>query len=183
MKRFRSYVVMAAVLLTVAGVTFAASSASLTVRPAEMKDGETKTFTDDGKTITIRREGNTTHVKIEGAGETRNLTITRGGDGAIRIDRDGKTRTHITSPERPRIVIDGLPFAPDAFVAPHARLIPKAKLRTSFVCPKDHTTLVVPEENAEQSFKCPVDGTEMEKRKGRGYSFFFDDNLLETEEL
>ena len=52
------------------------------------------------------------------------------------------------------------------------RMTPKAQ--TWFVCAKDHTMLRVPEEKAEQTFKCPVDGTAMEKKKGRGMALFFD---------
>ena len=123
-----------------------------------MKSGETKTFTDDGKTITIRRDGDAIDVKIEGAGETQSLLITKTGDGIIRIRRGG----------------DGF----QAFKLDSGRdlVIPKPHTFSFFVCPKDHTTLNVPDAKEGDTFKCPVDGTTMEKRKGRG--FFFDDHAF-----
>lgn len=175
-----SLAVIALVLLGVAGSLFAGSRSSISVRPSEMKEGETKTFSDDGKTITIRREGDTTHVRIEGAGETENLTITKDGKGAVIVERDGK-RTLVMAAPRPRIVIDGVPF--DENVMPKMPLLPKHKAKTLFVCPKDKTQLHVPEEKAGDAFKCPVDGTAMEKKKGHGFSFYFDDDLFETNEL
>ncbi len=182
MRRFRIPVVAAVALLAVAGVMLAGSGGTVIVKPSEMREGETKTFTDDGRTITIRREGTTTHVKIEGAGETKNLTITRGGGGEIRIDRDGKSRSFVAGPERRRIVIDGVPI-PGETLAPNMKLDPRPRARTMFVCPKDNATLMVPEGKADQTYKCPIDGTEMEKRRGHGFSFFFDDKSFESEEL
>jgi hypothetical protein len=147
-----------------------------------MKEGETKTFTDDGKTITISRQGDSTHVKIEGAGETRSLTVTRDGD-SIRIERDGKPfRGFIVGPERRKIIIDGVPFSGE-MPAPHTEMLPRHPSRTMFVCPKDHTTLMVPKEKDDQTYKCPVDGSTMEKKKGKGFSFYFDDSMFESEEL
>lgn len=175
-------IVAAMALLAAAGVMFAGSQSSITVSPSEMKEGETKTFTDDGKTITIRREGDTTHVRIEGAGETRHLTVTKDGKGSVVVERSGKVRSLVIGPERHRIVIDGVPF--DEPVMPKIAPMPRhERMKTMFVCPKDKTTLMVPEEKADQTFKCPVDGTEMEKRRGRGFSFFFDDELFESSEL
>ena len=149
-------------VLAVAGALYARSSGStITVTPSEMKNGETKTFTDDGKTITIRRDNDAMTVKIEGAGETQTLLITKTGDGIIKIRRG----------------TDGVQaFKLDAgdLVMPQLREVPRARAYSFFVCPKDHTTLNVPDAKEGDTFKCPVDGTTMEKRKGHG--FFFDDH-------
>jgi hypothetical protein len=154
------------------------SSSTLTVKPSEMKDGETKTIVEDGKTITVRRDGDTTHVKIEGAGTTEALTITR-EEGQITIGREegGGRRTLVVGPERERIVIRGLDL--DELDMPRFRALPERGPQTFFVCPKDKTTLRVPKENSEQEFKCPVDGTPMERRKGHGFTFYFDDSSIE----
>ena len=168
-------------LLILAGgaLLHAESSSTLTVTPSEMRDGETKTITDDGRRITVRRNGDTTHVEIEGAEATEKLTITREG-GRIRIGRataDG-SRSFVIGPDRNRIIIDGLDFD-DLESVPRFRSVPERKAQTYFVCPKDHTMLRVPKDKAEQSYRCPVDGTPMEKRKGHGIQFFFDDSTIE----
>ena len=159
--------------LAVAAVAYGRSSGtSITVTPDEMKSGETKTFTDDGRTITLRRDGDSISVKIEGAGETKSLTITK-ADGTITIDRDGiKRRRIVIAPDR----IESFSTIP--------RVMPKfGKTQTWFVCPKDHTMLRVPEGKQDETFKCPIDGTTMEKRKGHGFSLFFDDDFFRSEDL
>lgn len=182
MRRILTMAVVAVALLAFVGVILARSSSSVVVKPSEMKNGETKTFTDDGKTITIRREGDATHIKIEGAGETPSLTITKEGAGSIRIDRDGEhLKGFVIGPERRRIIIDGMPL--DDLRVPQMRVFPRRNTQTWYVCPKDHTMLRVPDGKEGQTYKCPVDGTTMEKRRGHGFSFFFDDDLFESNEL
>ncbi len=164
------------------------SSSRLTINPSDMKDGETKTFTDDGRKITVKREGNTTKVMIEGADGTKTLSITN-DDGDVTIDgANGNRRKIIVGPggDRPRILIDGMDFKDFNFKGlddfPHHGLLPR-KAQTWFVCPKDHTILRVPEEKQDETFKCPVDGSTMEKKKGRGFAFFYDDELFESHDL
>jgi hypothetical protein len=160
-----------ALLLALAVAAWARSSGtSITVTPDHMKSGDTKTFTDDGRTITLQRDGDSIRIRIEGAGETKSLTITKENDGAIIIDRGG-----LEHRRRVRIV------APDLTVP---KLFPRGgRLQTWFVCPKDHTTLRVPEGKENDTYKCPVDGTTMEKRKGHGFSFFFDEDFFGADEL
>ena len=136
-----------------------------------MKSGETKTFTDDGNTITLRRDGDSMSIKIEGAGNTRSLTITK-ADGAITIDRGTRHKLMIVGPDHFQ-TFDTLPHGMPQF----------GHTQTWFVCPKDHTMLRVPDGKEDDSFKCPVDGTAMEKRKGHGFSFFFDDDFFRSEDL
>ena len=143
----------------------AQGSTTLTVNPSEMRDGETKTVMDDGRTITVRREGDTTRIEIEGAGQTEKLSITRDGD-RIRIGRHGDSRSIIIGPG----LVERLPLL---------RPIPGAKSQTFFVCPKDQSMLRVPEEKAGEAYRCPVDGTTMEKRRGRGFTLFFDDSAID----
>lgn len=153
---------------------FAASSSTITITPSDMKDGEVKTFTDDGRTITIKRDGDTTNVRIEGAGETKTLSITK-GDGGIRIMRDGDgMRSMVIAPGRRHIVLNGSPL--ETMDLPRMR---QAGRMTFFVCPKDHSTLHVPDAKDDATYKCPVDGTTMEKRKGHGFSFSFDDDSFD----
>jgi hypothetical protein len=156
-------------LLIFAVTAFARTSGtSITVSPDEMKSGDTKTFTDDGRTITLTRDGDDIRVKIEGAGETKTLTITH-ADGSVIIDRDGlKRKLTVVTPGN----WQGLQMLPHI-----------GKPQSWYVCPKDHTTLHVPDAKDTDSFKCPVDGTTMEKRKGRGFSLYFDDDLLQSDEL
>jgi hypothetical protein len=176
MKRFSILALL--VVVVVAGVAMADSGSRLTVKPSEMKNGETKTLVDDGNTITLRRDGDAVNIKIEGADKTKEVTISRSGDGVIRIDRDGvREKTLVIGPERRRIVIDGMPFDGE-FPA-----LPKRKMENWFVCPKDKTMLRVPEGKEGETYKCPVDGTVMEKKKGRGFGFFFDDELFESHSL
>ena len=153
--------------LIFAAVAFARSSgSSITVTPQEMKSGDTKTFTDDGSTITLRRDGDSIDVRIEGAGSTKSLTITR-ADGDITIDRDGIKRMIVIGHERFQFN-----------TMPH--VMPKiGKEQTWYVCPKDHTMLRVPDGKDSDTFKCPLDGTTMEKRKGHGFTMFFDDDFAE----
>ena len=163
-----------AVVLGLAAYAYADST--MIVKPTDMKEGETKTITDDGRTITVTREGNTTLVKIDEAGRTRRLTITRDGD-EVRITHD---KAFMIGPARRKIIIDGVPF--DDFIKPQT-ILPRRGNQTWFVCPKDHTMLRVPDGKEDQTFKCPVDGTTMEKRKGKGFTFFFDDSTFESHEL
>lgn len=169
--------ILTLLILIVAGAAAADSGSRFSVKPMEMKDGETKTITDGNNTITIRRDGDAVHIKIDGAGTTREVTVSRTGDGLIRIDRDGtRERTLVIGPDRPRILIDGMSIG-------ELPAMPKRKLDTWFVCPKDKTALRVPDAKEDQAFQCPVDGTPMEKKKGRGFSFFFDDDLFDLQSL
>lgn len=166
----RTFLVLAALapLLAAAFALEAGNATTFTVEPSEMRHGETKTMTDDGRTITVRRDGDTIRVEIEGADSTETLTITREGDRIV------------IGPNRRRILIDGVPI-PHLERIPRFRSMPGAELHTYFVCPKDRSTLRVPEENAGEAYRCPVDGTTMEKRRGRGFTLFFDDG--DTTEL
>ncbi|HEX9161867.1 MAG TPA: hypothetical protein VF980_09190 [Thermoanaerobaculia bacterium] len=178
----RHWLAAASALLIAAGAFALYAGSTLIVKPSEMKSGETKTITDDGRTITVTREGNTTHVKIDDAGRTDRLTITRDGD-RLRISHldSGGNRSLIVGPERRKIIIDGVPL--DEFTNP-GTLVPKHRsAQTWFVCPKDGTMMRVPEDKADQTFKCPVDGTTMQKKKGRGFTFFFDDNIFHSSEM
>jgi hypothetical protein len=184
MKRYALYAVL---LLFVVCGAFAATR--LTINPSDMKNGETKTFTDDGRKVTVHRDGDTMHVTIEGANGTRSLSITN-DDGAIHIDGfDGKRKTFIVGPDG-AFNFDGKEFTIPDFkefkgldTLPRHGLMPK-KAQTWFVCPKDHTMLRVPDDKVDdKEFKCPVDGTTMEKRKGRGFAFFFDDDMFESHDL
>lgn len=166
-----------------AAALYAESSSTLVIEPSEMKNGEKKSFTDDGRTITVEREGDTTHVRIEAADKTEKLTITREGNQLriSRLDSEGP-RSFVLGPERRRIIIDGMPMG-DLDVLPKGRAFREHKMQSFFVCPKDHTTLRVPEGKGDATYKCPVDGTVMEKKRGRGFSFFFDEDSFETHEL
>lgn len=154
-------------LLLVALSLFAAET-KLTITPSDMKDGETKTLVDGDTTINVKRNGDNLDVNIQGAGKTRHVVITR-GESTIVIDRDGVRQTieipdidmrHFEMPAMPKLVMPERPMQ-------HMR-------ETWFVCPKDHTTLRVPRDKADRTYKCPVDGTTMEKRRGRAFEFFFD---------
>jgi hypothetical protein len=185
MKRYAILSGFLCVLLAGAAIVYAAetgSSSRLTISPSEMKDGETKTLVDGDNTITVKRNGDTIDVKIEGAGKTRNVTIVRGGDGIVRIERDGHDGVHTwtVGPDRHRVVVDGLDITtPDVHVLPRFG----SNAQTWFVCPKDHTMLRVPDDKKDGAFKCPVDGTTMEKRKGRGFAFFFDDHEFRADDM
>lgn len=190
----KRYSVFAVLLLFVAAAAWAASSKFI-ISPSEMKDGETKTFTDEGRKITVKKNGDTTTVTIDGAKGTKTLSITNDGSD-IRIegldDLNGGTRRKIVvGPDRPRILIDGMDFRGFEGIEglPHRDLLPR-KMQTWYVCPKDKTMLRVPEEtmgekkdDKDATYKCPVDGTTMEKRKGRGFAFFFDDDVFESHDL
>ena len=173
----KRYAVFAILLLFVVGGALAATR--LTINPSEMKNGETKTFTDDGRKVTVQRDGDKMHVTIEGADGTHSLTITNDG-GDIHIDGfDGKRRTLIVGPDgaMPRFEFKGLDDLPRHGLMPR-------KAQTWFVCPKDHTILRVPEDQVDgKTFQCPLDGATMEKRKGRGFAFFFDDDMFESHDL
>lgn len=162
MKRIALFAVL--LVLLVAGAAFVYAdephgSTKLTIEPSAMKDGETKTLVDGEKTITVRKSGDAVDIKIEGAGKTRTITLNNSGAN-ISISRDGMAYKLI--PGEPRVLID----------KQLGQVSPRAQ--TWFVCPKDHTMLRVPEEKAGETWKCPVDGTTMEKKKGRGFAFFFD---------
>ena len=131
-----------AMALTAILLLTAASDSTITVRPSDLKDGETKTFKEHGKKFIFKRDGDVTH-----------LTIVDGG--TIRIDDETVLR-------RPLMVMP--------------RVRPQIPHQTWFECPKDHTILRVPEGKEDATYKCPVDGTTMEKRKGRGFAFFFNDD-------
>jgi hypothetical protein len=155
------------VLLLAASIIAVAAYASTTIiiNPDEMKNGETKSFTDDGTTVIVKRSGDAMDIKIEGAGQSRTITVTRAGDGDITINRNGR-RFHVVTP--------------DVVVPPiHIPNFREHRVGTLFVCPKDGTTLRVPEDKKDESFKCPVDGTAMEKKKGRGFVFSFDDKTFD----
>lgn len=183
MKRSRTALVCGLLLTAGAAALYAESATTLVIEPSEMKKGEKKTFTDNGRTVTVEREGDTTHVRIEGADKTEKLTITREG-GRVRIARaDARgPRTLVVGPERRKIVIDGVPMD-DLDARPHPRPFSHKSMQTFYVCPKDKTTLRVPEGKEDATYKCPVDGTGMEKKRGRGFSFFFDEESFETHEL
>ena len=153
--------------LVIAAAAYA--STTITVTPSTMKDGETKTLTDDGSTIKVTRNGDAVDVKIEGAGGSRTVTVTHGGDGDITINRNGRHMRIVT---------------PDVVVPPvHVRPFHESRLGSIYVCPKDGTTLRVPndkDKETDKSYKCPVDGTTMEKKKGRGFSFYFDDSAFDA---
>jgi len=134
-------------ILLCAGVAVYASS-TITVKASDLKAGETKTVVDDGKTITITRDGDGVKVIVEG---------------------DGEGRHHSR-----RIIINGTPLGD---LLDHHVIRPRSSNQTWFVCPKDHAMLRVPEGNDADSFKCPVDGATMEKRKGRAFTFFFDEDF------
>lgn len=137
------------------------ASTAITLDPSEMKNGETKKLVDGGKTVIVTRTGDALEIRIEGAGDAKKLIITSAGE-TFRIERDGRT-----------------------WIMPHGETfqvpgIKSFKFReparqTLFVCPKDHATLRVPAGKEDETYKCPVDGTTMEKKKGRGFQFFFDD--------
>jgi hypothetical protein len=176
-------------VLLIAGVAWAGST--VTVTPSDMKSGDTKTFDDGEQKITISRSGDDVNIKIQGAGETKSITVQKKNDGSIRIRRSGGDddllvpgfRSFVVGPERKRIVIDGVPVVPEF---DHFRALPQPKAgkqQTWFVCPKDHTLMAIPDAKDDQTYKCPVDGTTMEKKKGRGFSFFFDDDTFGSESL
>src|SRR5437764_2496915 len=92
---------MKKVVLILAAIILAAAayaSTAITVTPSTMKDGETKTLTDDGATIKVTRDGDAVNIKIEGAGGSRTVTVTRGGDGDVTINRNGR-HFRIVTPE------------------------------------------------------------------------------------
>jgi hypothetical protein len=146
------------------------ASTAFTIDPSEMKSGESKKLVDGDRTVTITRNGESLDIRIEGGASADKLTITRGRDG-FRIERDGG-RT---------LVMPAIPNG-ESFHVPAIRQFRfnSPRTQTWFVCPKDHTMLRIPEAKSDGTFKCPVDGTTMEKRKGSGFAFFFDDDEGES---
>jgi len=158
-------IVLIAALLFLALSTYGDSR--LSISPSEMKNGETKTLVDGDRTIKVTRDGDDLTIKIEGAGKTRTITIANGASGDVTISRDGH---HFRIPDGdfvpPRIFIDRSEIE-RKLLRPHAQSL--------FICPKDHTVLRVPEDQADKTYKCPVDGTTMEKKKARGFGIFMDE--------
>jgi hypothetical protein len=115
--------------------------------------------------VTVTRNGDELNIRIEGGGTANRLSITRSGD-AFRIEREGSSRTWVMPPGA-------------AFNAPDVRSFRfhNTQKQTWFFCPKDHSMLRVPDGKDDQTYKCPVDGTTMEKRKGSGFAFFFNDDF------
>ena len=159
--------------LVIAAAAYA--STAIVVTPSSMKEGETKTLTDDGTTVKVTRSGDNVDIKIEGAGESRTITVTHGADGNLEIHRDGHRMRIIT----PDVIV------PPVHV-PEIRMprFHENRIGTVYVCPKDGATLRVPDaKEKDKELKCPLDGTTMEKKKGRGFAFFFDDDLFESHDL
>jgi hypothetical protein len=174
-------ITLTAVALLAAGAFAVAhadeDSSTLVVRPSTMKDGETKTLVDGDRTIKIRKNGSSLDVQIEGAGETRSISISSTESGEVRIDGNGGRRYRVVTPGTAPLIIDGTNFEHAFGTMPHLRHL--NGMQNWFVCPKDHSMLRVPEGKEKETFKCPVDGTTMEQRKGRGFAFFFDDDKSE----
>lgn len=177
MKRALFAVGILIVLIIIGAATLAAQddSSSLVIRPSTMKDGESKTLIDDGRKITVKRNGDSVNIEIDGAGETRRLTIVKSGGGEIVIDSDGQgRRLEVLGPGSSRILLDG-------FRGSRGK---KEGLRENwFVCPEDQTMLRVPEGKEGATYKCPVDGTVMERKKGRGFSIWMSEGSLEGTQL
>jgi hypothetical protein len=171
MKRIALFAVLLS--FVVAGAAFVSAeesqhgSTKLTIEPSQMTDGETKTLVDGDKTITVKKSGDSVDIKIEGAGKTRTITLNNSG-GNISIFKGGDGMAYKMMPAMPKVLIDR------EIAGAMPRFEQMERAQTWFVCPKDHTMLRVPEGKADQSWKCPVDGTEMEKKKGRGFALFFD---------
>jgi len=162
------------VILAILAVAAAAyASTAITVTPSTMKNGETKTLTDGNATVKVTRNGDDVDIRVEGAGGARHITVSRSGDGDIRINRGG------------HVVINGRDVTdiqvPDIHV-PEIRVprMHQRHMKTMFVCPKDGTTLSVPDGKEDQTYKCPVDGTTLEKKKGKSFSFYFDSDDFEA---
>lgn len=87
------------------------------------------------------------------------------GDGD---DATTDTRT-IVIPKHRRILLDGVPAL-------------RGLSETWYVCPKDHTMVRIPKSKADDdaTYKCPLDGSPLEKRKGRGVLFMIEgDNVID----
>lgn len=177
--------VLSVLCLLVAGIVWAADSSRLTISPAEMKDGETKTLVDGDNTITVKRNGDSVDIRIEGAGHTRNITVSS-GDGNIRVERLGGVAFEngfVLGPDSPRFRIERFNADRMPKIEGLPRIERERTAQTWFVCPKDHTMLRVPADKKDGTFKCPVDGTTMEQRKGRGFAFFFDDREFRSDDM
>ena len=162
MKHFR-FLLLLVVLLT-AGVAVYASSV-ITVKPSDVKQGETKTIVDDGKTVRITRDGDRLKIVVDHGDRKREITIEGDGDDDDDFDFDVPRHGHPR-----RIIINGRSLD-DLLDVPMLR---GHHDDSWFVCPKDKAMLRVPEPKDGDSFKCPVDGTTMEKRKAPAFTFFFD---------
>jgi hypothetical protein len=160
------------------------SESRLTISPDQMKDGETKTLVDNGRKVTIRKSGDALTMVIEGAGKTRNVVITESGSSDVVIERDGDRHVEVFGgPGHRQIIIDGKRIVPGETFSSILPAIPGHRMQSWFVCPKDHTILHVPTGKEDGTFKCPVDGTTMEKRKGHGFAFSFDDDWFDLDAL
>jgi len=169
----RAFLAIGLIFIGAAAMAAEEDSSSLTIRPSQMKDGETKTFIDDGKKITVRRDGDALKIEVDGADETKRLTIVKTGEGDITIDRDGERRGFRIQTPGGRLMIDGLP-------QPGRRQLANENW---FVCPKDGTMVRVPEGKEKETYRCPVDGTTLEKKKGRGFTIWMGEGLLEGHPL
>lgn len=167
-----------AVLLALFAMGVFAASSRFSISANDLKDGETKTFGDGDRTITVHRSGDAIDVKINGASTSKRIVIDS-TDGEIHIGGDGPRAFSFngTPGAMPRIFIDGnMPSL-------ERRKLREKSTQTWYVCPKDHTMLRIPDGKSDATYKCPVDGTTMEKREGRGFTFFYDDEWHQREDL
>lgn len=159
--------------LTIAATALMAEElSSIVVRPSAMKQGEMKAMVDDGRKVSIERRDDMVEVVIEGAAALDRLEVTREGR-EIRVAR-GESGT---SEDERKVTVIGPGGAGISIGLPGREK--KDEGRTSeksaetwFVCPKDSALLKVPSATEKSTFRCPVDGTAMERRKGRAYSFW-----------
>lgn len=157
--------------LTIAATALMADElASIVVRPSAMKQGEMKAMVDDGRKVSIERRDNTVEVIIEGAAALDRLEVTREGR-EIRVVRgesgpsDDERKVTVIGPGGTGISI-GLPGREKK---DEGKTSEKSE-ETWYVCPKDSALLKVPSATDKSTFRCPIDGTTMERRKGRAYS-------------
>lgn len=163
----------AAALTIVATVLMAEELTSIVVRPSSMKQGEMKAMVDDGRKISIERRDNTLEVLIEGAAALDRLEVTREGR-EIRVVRgesgpsEDERKVTVIGPGGTGISI-GLPTSKDR--KDEGKGSEKSD-EIWYVCPKDSALLKVPEATEKSTFRCPIDGTPMERRKGRAFSIW-----------
>lgn len=163
----------AAALLTIAAtVVMADELTSMVVRPSSMKQGEMKAMVDDGRKISIERRDNTVEVVIEGAAALDRLEVTS-EDREIRVVRGGESGS--SDNERKVTVIGpggtGISIGLPGEKRDDGRGNEKSD-EAWYVCPRDSALLKVSAATEKTIFRCPVDGTPMERRKGRAYSFW-----------